>query len=1194
VSTCPSCGAADQPAGAHFCHQCGSALESTCVVCSAVLAPGARFCSQCGSPASVGAERPAAAPPGVGTTPASAAGAAPAFGAGGGAVAERRVTSVLFCDLVGFTTLSETRDHEETRELLTQYFDDARRIVGRYGGTVEKFIGDAVMAVWGVPTAHEDDAERAVRAGLELVTRVSDMGGDLGLDGLSARVGVVTGEVAVTLGAQQQGMVAGDAVNTASRVQSVAAPGEVWVDETTRLLSSGAITYSDAGSHQLKGKADPVPLWTARAVVAARGGAQRADGLEAPLIGRERELRLVKELFHGVEMSRRPALLLVDGESGVGKSRLGWEFEKYVDGLDTSVKWHTGRCLAYGEGVAFWAIAEAVRGRLSAAGEDPDRETNQLLDETFQRYGITGDERDWMRPRLEVLLGTAPHRFAKEDLFAAWTTFFERVGEGAHPVVLVIDDAQYAEDGLLDFVEHLLTWAGFPLLVLLMTRPGLLERRVSLVTHRNSTVIHLPGLDEPNMARLLDGLVSGLPEEARGELVARAEGIPLYAVETVRSLIDRDLVVPRGGVYVLATNDVLDLASIAAPPSLQALLAARLDALTADQRRVVSVASVLGTTLSRDRIAGLCPEVEDIDDVLAQLVHLQIVAHQSSRLSSEFGRYSFQQSMFRQVAYATLSLRERKKIHLRIVESYGPAEDLSPDHASVLARHLLDAIDALPTDDDVPSLRAQAIGLLSGAAERARSLGLPEEAADHLREALGNEDDPVRQASLRSTLATVLLDTSEYDEAVTQAQQATEVFDAVGDERAAGLAAAIWANALALMNRLDEAAAVARPRWERLKSDPEATTAGLALSQALILSKPNLRWDAEAVELLDVRARLADKAADAAALADTFTWMSLRHLFTGASTLGMTLLQATATLAREHQLPDPLARAPTNLTAFAITDDAAKAVELGREALTVGRRSGVLRRASNSGLNLAVALLVRGEWRELRALLESTDMPWEKGLDENALRTIEVLFSLATGDPLTRPAPDPSDVEGMEGADLAWIHFGEAALLTLAGSADEALSMAMTAVEGYGELYDDFLHMWALAAELALTTGDRSAEERLLELVDSATLALPLGLRAHRAHVGALLAVREEGRSPAGASPDGETLLRRAAELYAEWGALPYRAKVLGELGSYLARLGRQDEAEPLLQESREYLTSIGAHAWLEQLHLSPAAVHSS
>src|SRR3954467_3054244 len=285
MASCGGCGT-DQPEGARFCNSCGAVMAvPVCSSCGIDLVPGARFCNECGA-----AQGGAVAPPTVEPP-----------------VSMRRVTSVLFGDLVGFTALSEHRDQEDTRELLTRYFDECRRVIGRYGGTVEKFIGDAVMAVWGVPTAYEDDAERSVRAGLELVNAVAAMGDDVRVDGLAMRVGIVTGEVAVTVGAQQQGMVAGDAVNTASRVQSAAAPGQVWVDETTRLLTSSAITYVDVGSHPMKGKADPVPLWAVRAVVAAVGGAQRADGLEAPLVGRDREMRLVKELFHRVEENHVPA-----------------------------------------------------------------------------------------------------------------------------------------------------------------------------------------------------------------------------------------------------------------------------------------------------------------------------------------------------------------------------------------------------------------------------------------------------------------------------------------------------------------------------------------------------------------------------------------------------------------------------------------------------------------------------------------------------------------------------------------------------------------------------------------------------------------------------------------------------------------------------------------------------------------------
>ena len=288
-----------------------------------------------------------------------------------GPVAERRVCSVLFCDVVGFTPLSEARDPEAVRELLSRYFAVARTVIGRYGGVVEKFIGDAVMAVWGTPVATEGDAERAVRAALDLVAAVAELGAEAGVPGLAARAGVVTGEVAVTLGAVGEGMVAGDAVNTAARVQAAAEPGQVLVDGATQRLAGGAVGFADAGEHALKGKAEPERLWRATRVLAAVGGTQRVDGLEAPLTGRDAELRTVRELFHAAADRRVPRLVLVSGPAGVGKSRLGWEFEKYIDGLAAEVWWHRGRCLSYGEGVAFWALAEIVRQRLGIAEEDP-------------------------------------------------------------------------------------------------------------------------------------------------------------------------------------------------------------------------------------------------------------------------------------------------------------------------------------------------------------------------------------------------------------------------------------------------------------------------------------------------------------------------------------------------------------------------------------------------------------------------------------------------------------------------------------------------------------------------------------------------------------------------------------------------------------------------------------------------------
>ncbi len=261
------------------------------------------------------------------------------------------------------------------------------------------------------------------------------------------RVGIVTGEVAVTVGATAEGMVAGDAVNTAARVQSAAEPGRVWVDEATRSLASAAITFTDTGEHQLKGKAEPVRLWAAGIVVAEVGGGQRVDGLEAPFTGRDADLRLVKDLFHGTEESRRPRLVVLDGEAGMGKSRLAWEFEKYVDGLAALVKWHRGRCLSYGDGVAFWALAEAMRTRFGLVEADTGDTVVERLDAGLVEFVPEESDRDWLRPRLAVLMGAGGGgSFAREDLFAAWTAFLEHLAEN-EMVVLVLDDAQHADDG---------------------------------------------------------------------------------------------------------------------------------------------------------------------------------------------------------------------------------------------------------------------------------------------------------------------------------------------------------------------------------------------------------------------------------------------------------------------------------------------------------------------------------------------------------------------------------------------------------------------------------------------------------------------------------------------------------------------------------------------------------------------------
>ena len=337
-------------------------------------------------------------------------------------------------------------------------------------------------------------------------------------------------------------------------------------------------------------------------MLAGVGGVQRVDGLEAPLIGRDAELRTVKELFHAAAERRVPRLVLVSGPAGVGKSRLGWEFEKYIDGLAEVVWWHRGRCLSYGEGVAFWALAEIVRQRLGIAEEDPAETAAERLAAGLDRFVPDPGERAYIGLRLGRLLGVAVAgdsggALTREELFAGWRLFFERLAAEA-PVVLLVEDAQYADAGLLDFLDHLIDWSrDLPMYVLVFARPELDQARPGFGTGRNRTTLTLDPLDPASMDELVDALVPGMPAAARSAVTAQAQGIPLFAVETVRALIDRDIVQPVEGSYRL----IGEFGELAVPDSLHALLAARLDALDPDVRRLVSRRRGAGHHLPRRR-----------------------------------------------------------------------------------------------------------------------------------------------------------------------------------------------------------------------------------------------------------------------------------------------------------------------------------------------------------------------------------------------------------------------------------------------------------------------------------------------------------------------------------------------------------------------------------------------------------------
>jgi len=850
----------------------------------------------------------------------------------------------MFVDLVGFTTLAEGRDAEETRELLTRYFDIARGVIERHGGTVEKFIGDAVMAVWGAPTAHEDDAERAVRAAMELVAAVPELGDDA--HPLQARAGVLTGEAAVTLGATNQGIVAGDMVNTASRLQSAAAPGTVLVGEATVHAAANAISFEPAGEQALKGKASPIPAWRAVAVVAKRGGSGRAATLEPPFVGRDDELRLLKELFDATSREQKSRLVTVIGQAGIGKSRLAWELEKYLDGVVDTAYWHEGRSPSYGEGISYWALAEMVRRRAGIAEGDDQPTIRRRLGATLDEFILDPAERRWIEPPLAGLLGLAElPTEGREELFAAWRTFFERMAAVA-PVVMVFSDLQWADQGLLDFVEDLLHWArNVPIFVVGSARPELLERRAGFGDRLKSvTRISLEPLGDEPMRQLLEGLVPGLPPAALRSMVQRAEGIPLYAVETVRMLLDRELLVASDGGYQL----VGDVEGMGVADTLQALIASRLDANRPEDRALLLDASVLGQSFTVEAVAAVAgAQPAELTDRLDRLVRRELLTVEADPRSPERGQYMFVQALVREVAYQNLAKADRRQRHLaaaRYFEGLG-SEELS----GVLASHYLAAYQASRPGEEADALAAQARIALQAAAERASSLHSGRQALAHLEQAMIVTKDPAEQALLHLRAAE-LGDLSSRDAGLRHAEQARDLFKSVGDAHGA-LRAATWVGrhltSAKQESQASETFEAALAEAEPIRDSAEYAEALAELSRVYMMAQRS----EEAVATADRAMELAGKHRQTRAVVEALINKGTALLTMGRTVEAESVLRGAIAVADRNNLPNAALRARNNLLA-SVVDSLSEAEELVEESYEMAVRLGHVALRQQFAMNL--------------------------------------------------------------------------------------------------------------------------------------------------------------------------------------------------------------------------------------------------
>ena len=637
-----------------------------CSSCGQDNPGGFRFCGACGSP--------------LGDVPRQPA------------VEERKVVTVLFCDLVGFTSRSDRADPEDVGAMLRPFHTRLRSEIERVGGTLDKLIGDAVMAVFGVPAVHEDDPERAVRCALRMLDAITELNQTNPALELAVRIGINTGEALIALdrGVDSEGVV-GDVVNTAARLQGVAPVNGVVVGEATWRATRARFDLEPLVPVVVKGKAEPVPIWR---VLGARSrpGVDLAEPLAGPLFGRGEELATLQRRYRQAITEHAVQLVTILGEPGVGKSRLVREFAGFIDTRPELVAWRRGHCLAYGEAIGFWALGEVVKAQAGILESDDPREGAAKLDAAVR--AVTGDasEREWLKARLAPLVGlaiTAEAATGRDESFMAWGRFLQLVATQG-PLVLVIEDLHWADPALLDFLQQLLDQAdAVDLLVVVTARPELLDRRPGWGTGQPSAItVALAPLDDEQTAKLIATLLgqSVLPAEVQSLLLERAGGNPLYAEEFVRLLTDQGLLKPHG--HLERTSD------LPLPATVQALIAARLDTLAAEHKTLLQDAAVFGKVFWLGALAAMAGvSEEELRGGLAQLQRKELI--RAARLSAVEGEveFTFWHSLVRDVAYAQIPRTGRARRHQAAAEwIQALAGDRVADRAELIAYHFTQAL----------------------------------------------------------------------------------------------------------------------------------------------------------------------------------------------------------------------------------------------------------------------------------------------------------------------------------------------------------------------------------------------------------------------------------------------------------------------------------------------------------------------
>jgi class 3 adenylate cyclase/tetratricopeptide (TPR) repeat protein len=694
----------------------------------------------------------------------------------------RKTVTVLFTDVTGSTSLGESLDLEALRRVMSRYFEEMRGVIERHGGRVEKFIGDAVVAAFGVPLVREDDALRAVRAAAEMRKRLGTLNEELERDRgvrIQVRTGVNTGEV-MTGGTTEGVLATGDPMNVAARLEQAASPGEILLADSTYRLVKDAVAVAEAGALELKGKARPVRAWRLLDVAAEAPGVARR--LTSPIVGRGKELSLLRAAFDRASAERACHLVTVIGEAGLGKSRLTLEF---TGGLGDRATVARARCLAYGEGITFWPLAEAVKQASGITQEDEAGEAEAKIEAL-----IAGDpDAAAVAEHVASAIGLTDAAYSIQETFWAVRRLFEAVAR-TRPLVVEFDDIHWGEPTFLDLLEYLAGWStGSPILLLCMARPDLLDLRPAWgAGKQNVTSIRLDPLTAEESDSVMENLLNGaeLGPEARARITEAAEGNPLFVEEILRMLVDEGVLQRDDGRW----SAVGDLSSLSIPPTVNALLDARLEGLPAEERAVLQRASVVGKVFWWGAVSELSPQEEQpiVGTLLQALVRRELIHPDRSSFTGE-DAFRFGHILIRDAAYRGVPKEARANLHGQLARWLEfRAGDRVSEYEEILGYHLEQSCryrsELGPVGKEDRQLTVEAARWLASAGRRAlarndipATINLLTRAA-----ALPPANDPTRLGIL-SDLATALSEAGDEQQARALFAEALQRAEASGDDR---------------------------------------------------------------------------------------------------------------------------------------------------------------------------------------------------------------------------------------------------------------------------------------------------------------------------------------------------------------------------------------------------------------------------